>query len=126
MPHQSLPTLKRRLLQCAKLMPTFYLQPAHAASASAQPSNALLQTELYRYIGDETDVPAGDIGVGGPWEIGLLKALRRLVLAAGLPPRACRASPTAAPSWKGTLERWSACGVLGQHVVCCTMWRAAT
>ena len=24
----------------------------------------LRQTELYRHIGDETDVPAGDIGVG--------------------------------------------------------------
>ena len=54
-------------------------------------------TELYRHIGADTDVPAGDIGVGGR-EIGYSTASIRESVTAMRAFSPARVSPTAAPS----------------------------
>ena len=54
-------------------------------------------TELYRHIGPDTDVPAGDIGTGAR-EIGYMFGQYKRLTNSGSPSSPARASPTAAPS----------------------------
>lgn len=47
------------------------VRPPHTHQGGPGTPSPLLQTELYRHIGNRMDVPAGDIGVG-PKEVGYL------------------------------------------------------